>query len=77
MLQVINTALVSIVIALIYIYKYTLSLFIGRQCNFYPTCSSYAIDAMRKYGIIRGTRLAFIRVCKCNPMNKAFKHDEP
>lgn len=41
----------------------------GRTCRFSPTCSQYAIDAMKKYGFWRGGFLAFLRILKCHPFN--------
>ena len=64
-------------ITLIKIYQFAVSPFIGRQCNFYPTCSNYAILAIKKHGIFKGCKMAFIRILKCNPACKEFKHDEP
>ena len=44
-----------------------LSPFFGKQCRFIPTCSSYAIDAITKFGSLKGSYLAFRRIVKCNP----------
>jgi putative membrane protein insertion efficiency factor len=54
-------------IALIYLYRYTLSPIIGNQCRFDPTCSHYAEDALRKYGALRGSWLAIRRILRCHP----------
>ncbi len=39
------------------------------QCKFTPTCSNYMIDAVQKYGIIKGTRMGVKRVSRCRPGN--------
>ncbi len=39
-------------------------------CRFYPSCSQYAYEAIRKYGIIKGTRLAVWRILRCNPFGR-------
>ena len=39
-------------------------------CRFSPTCSSYAKEALRKYGIIHGVWLAVIRILRCHPFSK-------
>jgi len=39
-------------------------------CRFYPSCSEYSIEALEKYGIIKGGLMAVWRVLKCNPFNK-------
>ncbi|MFZ5979910.1 MAG: membrane protein insertion efficiency factor YidD [Candidatus Zixiibacteriota bacterium] len=57
-------------IFLIYIYRATLSPFIGNSCRFEPTCSRYAEDALRKYGALRGSWLAVKRVLRCHPWHE-------
>jgi putative membrane protein insertion efficiency factor len=54
-------------IFLIDVYKLTLSPFFGQQCRFYPTCSSYAREAIDSHGAMRGGWLAAKRLCKCAP----------
>lgn len=39
------------------------------SCRFYPSCSEYAIQAIKKYGILKGMGKATIRVAKCNPFH--------
>jgi putative membrane protein insertion efficiency factor len=39
-------------------------------CRFSPTCSSYAIDAISKYGVLKGGLMASWRIIRCNPWNK-------
>ncbi len=36
-------------------------------CRFYPTCSSYALEALERHGLFRGTALALWRIVRCNP----------
>lgn len=55
---------------LIWIYRFTLSPFIGRQCRYVPTCSRYALDALQEHGPFRGTLLAARRVLRCHPFAK-------
>lgn len=40
------------------------------NCKFIPSCSNYAIDALNKYGALKGSWLAFKRILRCNPFNK-------
>ena len=54
-------------ILFIRIYQVTLSPFIGRNCRYTPTCSNYGIEAIRKYGAIKGGWLTFKRILSCNP----------
>ncbi len=49
------------------LYQVTLSGFIGNSCRHFPTCSEYAYEAISRYGIIKGGRLAIWRILRCNP----------
>ena len=59
----------TLLIRLIKIYKKTLSLFIGNSCRFYPTCSSYAIEAIEEHGSLKGSWLMTKRIARCHPLN--------
>jgi putative membrane protein insertion efficiency factor len=48
-------------------YQLTLRAVIGSHCRFEPSCSHYAIDALRTHGALRGTALATRRILRCNP----------
>jgi putative membrane protein insertion efficiency factor len=52
---------------LIRLYQLLLSPFWGSQCRFFPTCSNYGIEAIKKYGSVRGSYLTVRRICRCNP----------
>jgi len=39
------------------------------SCRFYPTCSQYAIDAITKYGVIKGSFMSVKRILKCHPFH--------
>jgi len=56
-------------IALLFIkfYQNAVSPHLPPACRFYPTCSSYAYDAVKKYGFFRGGLLAAGRIIRCNP----------
>jgi putative membrane protein insertion efficiency factor len=56
-----------LLVALIQAYRYTLSPMLGRNCRFFPSCSEYAVEALRRYGAVRGTWLAARRVARCHP----------
>lgn len=62
-----NRLLSGFFIALIRIYQYTLSPYIGRSCRYTPTCSVYSIEALKKYGPFKGGWLALKRILSCNP----------
>ena len=54
---------------LIRIYQLALSPLLGRSCSFYPTCSVYTQEAIRKYGFFRGIFLGGKRLLKCHPFH--------
>jgi putative membrane protein insertion efficiency factor len=56
-----------VVIALVYAYRYTLGVLFPGGCKYHPSCSQYAIDALRRYGLVRGVILAGWRLLRCNP----------
>lgn len=60
-------ALRSILIAPVRVYQRAISPAIPRRCKYHPTCSEYAVTALRRYGILRGLVLAVWRVLRCNP----------
>ncbi|MBI4193691.1 MAG: membrane protein insertion efficiency factor YidD [Betaproteobacteria bacterium] len=57
----------TVLLALIDAYRLLLSPFFGTQCRFYPTCSSYAREAIEVHGALRGSWLAVKRIAKCHP----------
>ena len=59
----------TLLIRLIKIYQKTLSLLIGNSCRFYPTCSSYAIEAIEQHGSLKGSWLMIKRIARCHPLN--------
>ena len=63
----------KILIFLIKIYKKTISPFLGNlgiHCKYYPSCSEYMMQAIKKYGCIKGVYLGIKRLIKCNPLTK-------
>ncbi len=58
-----------ILVFLLRVYQYALSPMLGRSCRFHPTCSQYGIEAVQKYGALRGGWLTLRRVCRCHPWN--------
>lgn len=54
-------------VKLIRLYQITLSPYMGRQCRYTPTCSNYALEALRKHGLLRGGWLALKRILRCAP----------
>lgn len=61
----------------VYAYRKLVSPLIGPRCRYYPTCSTYAVDAVRQYGVARGSVLAAWRLLRCNPFSDGgFDHAE-
>ena len=58
-----------VLVALIGFYRRWVSPALGRHCRFEPTCSAYALDAVRIYGARRGAGLAARRLARCHPLN--------
>jgi putative membrane protein insertion efficiency factor len=55
-------------IGLVYAYRYTLGLLVAPgTCKYHPSCSEYALEALRKHGLIKGSVMAGWRVLRCNP----------
>lgn len=48
-------------------YQRLVSPFLGQHCKYYPSCSEYAVQAVQRFGILRGLVLAGWRLLRCNP----------
>lgn len=57
-------------LGLIYFYKFCISPFLPNTCRYVPTCSTYALLAIKEFGVIKGSILALKRILKCNPKAK-------
>lgn len=53
--------------ALLRAYQLLISPLLGQNCRFYPSCSNYALEAIRLHGAAKGSMLLACRVCKCHP----------
>ena len=60
----------KILIFIINIYKKYISPIVPPSCRFYPTCSVYAVQAIDKHGVLKGSMKAIYRILRCNPFNK-------
>ena len=60
----------QILLALVRFYRRAISPFCRPCCRFYPTCSQYALEAIEKYGALKGGYLAVRRILRCNPFHK-------
>ena len=57
----------TLLLLLLRAYQLGISPFLGQNCRFYPSCSTYAAEAIHVYGAARGSLLAAKRLCKCHP----------
>jgi uncharacterized protein len=56
-----------VAVFLIRLYQWTVSPLLGPRCRFYPSCSHYALEAVQRFGALRGSWLALRRLLRCHP----------
>jgi len=59
----------KLLVGIIRVYQISISPLFGPTCRFEPSCSSYAIGALRKFGVAKGLWLALKRLLKCHPFH--------
>jgi len=59
-----------VMISLIKVYRKYISPMSGPKCKFIPTCSQYSIEAIEKYGVLKGGIMSIWRILRCNPLSK-------
>lgn len=59
----------TLLIAIIKLYKYAISPILPNSCRFVPTCSEYSIEAISRYGALKGTFLSVRRLLRCHPFH--------
>ena len=57
----------NFLLGIIMFYRKFLSPLKPQSCRFYPSCSEYAMQAIKKYGILKGMSKSIVRIAKCNP----------
>ena len=63
----------------IHAYRVLVSPLLGQRCKYHPSCSRYALDALREFGVLRGLVLAGWRLMRCNPWSHGgvdYVHDQ-
>ncbi len=60
-------ALREVVLAPVHLYRRLLSPALPQRCKYYPSCSAYAVQAVRELGVVRGAIVAAWRLARCNP----------
>lgn len=67
MASALSRALAWPLIGLVKLYRLAISPWLGMNCRFQPTCSEYAIEALRTHGVFKGSWLAAKRIGRCHP----------
>lgn len=63
----VDRGVAAVLIGLVRVYQWTISPWLGPRCRFAPSCSEYAITAIRRYGPLRGGWLGLKRILRCHP----------
>jgi len=66
-----------LLIALVRFYRKNISPMKTPCCRYIPTCSQYALEALEKYGALKGGWLAFRRICRCHPFHRHYDPYDP
>ena len=67
MLKILRNIVIQILLAPVYFYRFAISPLTPPSCRYTPTCSQYAIEALKKHGPIKGSWLSAKRILSCNP----------
>lgn len=59
----------QVVLAPVHVYRRLISPALPQRCRYYPSCSTYAVEAVRTYGPLKGLALAVWRLLRCNPFS--------
>lgn len=62
--------MVKVIILIIRSYQKIGPIILPHSCRFYPTCSHYAIDALKKHGVLKGLTMMIFRLLRCSPLSK-------
>lgn len=64
-------------LGIIHFYRYCISPFIGSRCRFYPTCSTYGLEAIKIHGALKGGWLTLKRISRCHPLSQGGEDPVP
>lgn len=67
----------ALFLGIIHFYRYCISPFIGSRCRFYPTCSTYGLEAIRLHGALKGGWLTLKRIGRCHPLSEGGEDPVP
>ena len=77
-IRIVNVILFPVYILAIfslYLYKFFISPFLTKTCKFFPTCSTYMLQSVQEFGIIKGVDIGLKRLLKCNSFSKSWGYD--
>lgn len=60
-----------VVLQLLRAYKWAISPLLRPACRYVPTCSEYAMEAVERYGVVRGGGMAILRILRCHPFSRS------
>ena len=66
-IQILRMGIIALLVVPVKLYQWFISPIIGQSCRYTPSCSAYAIEALRKHGPVKGLWLAIKRILSCNP----------
>ncbi len=66
-MRLLDRALAAVLLLGVAFYRVVLSPLMGGACRFTPSCSEYAVQAIRRHGGVRGARMAMARIARCRP----------
>jgi len=66
---VVSRLMKKVLVSLVRAYQVCLSPLLGQNCRFYPSCSTYSMDAITQHGCLKGLALSLKRICKCHPLH--------
>jgi len=69
-MKLLRKFILKILIGLVRLYQGMISPYLGAKCRYEPTCSNYAIEALNKHGVFKGSWLSAKRFCSCHPWGR-------
>ncbi len=66
-MKLLRKIVIKILIGMVRLYQGMISPYLGAKCRYEPTCSAYAVEALNKYGVLKGGWLGTKRICSCHP----------
>jgi len=71
LLTALSGSVVALLVYVIGLYRRLVSPLLGPRCRFVPSCSSYAIRSLHKYGVVKGLSRTTWRICRCHPLGRS------